>query len=62
MAIVTGAAAGTGRVIARRLAEEGARVVLADVDEAGGTRTADEIGGAFVRADMTDPDAIGPMV
>src|SRR6202008_2391776 len=33
VAIVTGAAQGLGRVIARRLAEEGARVVVADIQE-----------------------------
>ena len=36
VAIVTGAAAGTGRAVALRLAEEGAEVVVADVDERGG--------------------------
>src|SRR3954471_23658957 len=35
-AIVTGAAVGTGRAIAERLATEGADVVVADVDERGG--------------------------
>ena len=62
VALVTGAAAGTGRAIATALADEGARVVVADVDEAGGTRTADEIGGAFVRADMTEPGDVERMV
>src|SRR4051812_21134901 len=36
LAIVTGAAVGTGRAIAERLATEGADVVVADVDERGG--------------------------
>src|ERR1700687_3276299 len=40
VAIVTGAAQGLGRVIARRLAEEGAKVVVADIQEERVTRTA----------------------
>jgi NAD(P)-dependent dehydrogenase (short-subunit alcohol dehydrogenase family) len=44
-AIVTGAANGIGRAIALRLASEGARVVLADVDEQAAGGVADEIDG-----------------
>lgn len=39
LAIVTGAAIGVGRAIAIRLAAEGAGVVLADIDSAGGEHT-----------------------
>ena len=42
-AIVTGAARGIGRAIAERLAGEGARVMIADIDEAAGTGAAGEI-------------------
>ena len=57
VAIVTGAAGGTGRAIAVRLDAEGAVVVVADVDAPGGEATAAQIaaaGGrsAFVRADV----------
>jgi NAD(P)-dependent dehydrogenase (short-subunit alcohol dehydrogenase family) len=41
-AIVTGAAVGTGRAIAERLAAEGARVIVADVDERGERRPSRE--------------------
>jgi NAD(P)-dependent dehydrogenase (short-subunit alcohol dehydrogenase family) len=52
--IVTGGAAGLGLVIARRMAEEGALVVVADVDDRAGDRAVGEIGSsvAFVRADV----------
>jgi NAD(P)-dependent dehydrogenase (short-subunit alcohol dehydrogenase family) len=53
VAVVTGAASGIGRATARRLAAEGARVGLADVDEAGGERATAQIreagGDAFFR-------------
>jgi NAD(P)-dependent dehydrogenase (short-subunit alcohol dehydrogenase family) len=60
LAIVTGAAIGVGRAIAIRLAAEGAGVVLADIDSAGGEHTRaliEERGGRarFVRADVRVP-------
>ena len=55
VAIVTGAASGFGKEIARRFAQEGAKVVLADIDATAGERVAADIGGGalFVRADVT---------
>jgi 3-oxoacyl-[acyl-carrier protein] reductase len=52
VAIVTGAGSGFGAGIARRFAEEGARVVVNDVDPKG-DKIAKEIGGRFVQADVT---------
>lgn len=46
VAIVTGAASGLGQASAKRLAEEGARLIVADIDEHAGRATADNIDGA----------------
>jgi 3-oxoacyl-[acyl-carrier protein] reductase len=53
LAIVTGAGSGFGAGIARRFAEEGARVVVNDIDAKNGARVAKEIGGTFIEADVT---------
>ena len=57
-AIVTGGASGIGAATARRLAERGARVVIADLQEDKGNALADEIGGAFCKVDVTSTDDI----
>jgi len=53
VAVITGAASGIGEASARRFAADGALVVVADINEAGGTKVAEEIGGTFVRCDVT---------
>ena len=55
--IITGAASGIGAACARLLAREGAKLVLTDLDQAGGERIAAETGGVFVRHDVTDEAA-----
>jgi 3-oxoacyl-[acyl-carrier protein] reductase len=52
-ALVTGGANGIGAATAKRLAAEGATVVVADFDEAAAQKTAKEIGGEAVRCDVT---------
>jgi len=58
VAIVTGAARGTGAATARRFVNEGARVVVADVDVAGGEGVAKELGASacFERLDVGSED------
>lgn len=55
--VVTGGAQGIGRACAERFAQEGAKVVIADIDEAG-EDVAGSIGAAFEHTDMSDPDAV----
>lgn len=54
VALVTGAAAGIGKGIATVLARAGARVVVADIDDARGEAVARAIGGLFRHLDVTD--------
>jgi NAD(P)-dependent dehydrogenase (short-subunit alcohol dehydrogenase family) len=54
VAVVTGGAGGIGLATVRRLASEGARVVVADVDLDAGKMAADEVGGLFVHADVAN--------
>lgn len=54
--VITGAASGLGAATARRLARKGARIVLADVQDAAGEALARELGGAFEHCDVTRED------
>ena len=67
VAVITGAASGIGRACAIEFANEGARVVLADVNLAGARETAQVIEAAggtahAVEADVADPAAVGRLV
>lgn len=57
-AIVFGGASGLGEATARRLAAEGATVVIADLNEARARELADEISGVAVVTDVTDGDSV----
>jgi NAD(P)-dependent dehydrogenase (short-subunit alcohol dehydrogenase family) len=53
-ALVAGGASGLGEATARELAARGARVTVADLNEERGAALADELGGSFAKADVTD--------
>jgi NAD(P)-dependent dehydrogenase (short-subunit alcohol dehydrogenase family) len=55
-AIVTGGASGIGEAAARQIADLGAHVVVADLNEERGGEVANEIGGLFVKCDVTSED------
>ena len=54
--IVTGGASGLGEGAARMLAAEGAKVVVADLQVERGTQVASEIGGVFVKCDVSQEE------
>ncbi len=63
VAIVTGGASGIGEGIARLFAAEGARLVIADVQDEAGAALADELGAAcFVRTDVSSEAAVAAAV
>lgn len=55
--VITGGATGIGRACAERFAQEGAKVMIADIDERGAT-VAEAVGGGFVRTDMSDSEQV----
>ena len=69
VAIITGAGSGFGEGIAKRFAEEGAKIVVNDIDDAGGRRVAGEIekaqgqgSAAYVHADVAVDGEVKAMV
>jgi NAD(P)-dependent dehydrogenase (short-subunit alcohol dehydrogenase family) len=57
-AVITGGCSGIGLATAKRFAEEGAQVVIGDLDTANGDRIAGELGGTFVHVDVTNADQV----
>ena len=56
VALITGGGSGIGAATARRLAAEGAKVVIADVNPDAGEALAKELDGLFVQVDVTSPE------
>jgi NAD(P)-dependent dehydrogenase (short-subunit alcohol dehydrogenase family) len=57
-AVVTGGCSGIGLATVRRFVEEGAKVVIGDLDDSRGPDIADEVGGIYVHANVTDKDEV----
>ncbi|MBV9896308.1 MAG: SDR family oxidoreductase [Chloroflexi bacterium] len=62
VAIVTGGGRGIGSRYCLGLAAEGAKVMVADINEAGARQVAGEIGGASTRVDVSDEQSVQAMV
>jgi 3-oxoacyl-[acyl-carrier protein] reductase len=58
VALITGGAAGIGKATAERFTEEGAKVVICDVNEELGQATAEALGVSFYKVDVTDRKAV----
>lgn len=57
-AVVSGGASGLGEATVRALAAEGAKVVVADLNEDKGKALADEVGGVFVKTDVSNEEQV----
>ncbi len=61
VAVITGGASGIGLATARRFADEGAKIVIGDMDPTSGEAAAAEVGGVFVKTDVTIADDVARM-
>jgi NAD(P)-dependent dehydrogenase (short-subunit alcohol dehydrogenase family) len=57
-AVITGGCSGIGLATVRRFAEEGANVVIGDLDDARGAEIAAEVGGRYVHTDVVDQEQV----
>jgi NAD(P)-dependent dehydrogenase (short-subunit alcohol dehydrogenase family) len=61
VAVITGAGSGIGLASARRMAAEGAKIAVVDLDGETGKAAAEEVGGLFIQGDVTDEDDVAAM-
>lgn len=61
VAVITGGASGIGLASVRRLADEGANIVVGDFDSVAGQAAANEVSGLFVQTDVTDAEQVENM-
>src|SRR5215212_7901310 len=61
VAIVTGGGHGIGKAYARRLADEGAKIVIAELDGPAGERVAAGMGGLALRTDVANQQSVDDM-
>src|SRR5699024_6046259 len=57
-AVITGGASGLGAAVARRLAGQGAKVALFDLNQEAGEALAAELGGVFCKVNVTDDEQV----
>jgi NAD(P)-dependent dehydrogenase (short-subunit alcohol dehydrogenase family) len=62
VAVVTGGASGLGQACATRFAAEGARVVVADIQDEAGETTAKELDGHYVHTDVSVPEEVEALI
>ncbi|HEX8768597.1 MAG TPA: SDR family NAD(P)-dependent oxidoreductase, partial [Jatrophihabitans sp.] len=58
VAVITGGCSGVGLATARKFLDEGAKVVIGDVNPQAGAAIAEELGATFVAVDVTDADQV----
>ena len=61
IAIITGGGRGIGKAITHRFLDEGATVIIAELNEKFGKETANSIGGHFVKTDISDEDSVSSL-
>ena len=61
VAVITGAGSGIGYATAKRFADEGAKVVVVDMNAETGNAVAKEVGGIFISADVTNEEQVQAM-
>ena len=58
VSVITGGASGIGLATAQRLADEGSKIVIGDMDPTTGAEAAELVGGLFVETDVTDAEQV----